>query len=349
MRSHKPVTGRNLIDESVAKKLHQSESRRTSESTLLAWCDDRNVDGTLWLVDATMVDRVRLLLDRIAPTHREAAGRLGLDPTKLSKSLNGVRQFTLTEVTRIADLGHVDVRWLLDGQGPGPLDQSGRVPADFREDARRRQYLEAAWDLISERGVHAVRVADIARASGTSAAAVHYHFTSKQEVLEAAMSFAAERASERQRTQLRGEDDAIERILQLIDNQVPDTEQVRREWSIWLQFWSECALRPELRPVHHLYYARWREAVERTVRRGREQGVFRAVDPADVAIRFTSLADGLGIQVMTGSPSMTPTRMREVLVRFVETELLTESDRDGGAAGRLRSMPRADTVAREES
>ena len=273
-----------------------------------------------------MVDRVRLILDRIAPTHRDAARRLGLDPTKLSKSLNGVRKFTLTEVTRIADLGHVDVRWLLDGQGPGPVEESEVRPSDSKDEARRRQYLDAAWDLISERGVHAVRVADIARASGTSAAAVHYYFTSKQEVLEAAMSFAVERAVERQKNELGGEEDAVKRIFRLVDSQVPATEQVRREWSIWLQFWSECALRPQLRPVHHLYYARWREAVERTIRRGREQGVFRRVDPAEVALRFTALADGLGIQVMTGSPSMTPSRMRELLVRFVETELLLSSD-----------------------
>lgn len=273
-----------------------------------------------------MVDRVRRILDRIAPTHREAARRLGLDPTKLSKSLNGVRKLTLTEVTRIADLGHVDVRWLLDGQGPGPVEESDARRSDSKDEARRRQYLEAAWDLISERGVHAVRVADIARASGTSAAAVHYYFTSKQEVLEAAMSFAVERAVERQKDELGGEDDAVKRIFRLVDSQVPDTEQVRREWSIWLQFWSECALRPQLRPVHHLYYAGWREAVERTIRRGREQGVFRRVDPAEVALRFTALADGLGIQVMTGSPSMTPSRMRELLVRFVETELLLSSD-----------------------
>jgi AcrR family transcriptional regulator len=269
-----------------------------------------------------MADRVRLVLDRIAPTHRDAADRLGIDPTKLSKSLNGVRQFTVAEVTRLADLGRVDVRWLLDGRAPGPVDEGAWQPTDHPEDARRRQYLEAAWDLISERGVHAVRVADIARASGTSAAAVHYHFASKQQVLEAAMSFAAERAFERQRAELHGVDDAVQRIFRLIDNQVPDTGQVRREWSIWLQFWSECALRPELRPVHHLYYSRWRELVERTIRRGVAQGVFRAVDPADVAIRFTSLADGLGIQVLTGSPAMSPSRMREVLVSFVETELL---------------------------
>jgi AcrR family transcriptional regulator len=277
-------------------------------------------------MDVAMVDRVRLILDRIAPTHRDAARRLGLDPTKLSKSLNGVRKFTLSEVTRIADLGHVDVRWLLDGQGPGPVEESEVRRSDSKDDARRRQYLEAAWDLISERGVHAVRVADIARASGTSAAAVHYYFTSKQEVLEAAMSFAVERAVERQKDELGGEEDAVKRIFRLVDSQVPATEQVRREWSIWLQFWSECALRPQLRPVHHLYYARWREAVERTIRRGREQGVFRRVDPAEVALRFTALADGLGIQVMTGSPSMTPSRMRELLVRFVETELLLSSD-----------------------
>ena len=194
--------------------------------------------------------------------------------------------------------------------------------SDPRDDSRRRHYLEAAWDLIADRGVHGVRVADIARACGTSTAAVHYYFSTKQEVLEAAIGFAVERAFERQRDELRGEDDALERILRLIDSQVPDTEQVRREWSIWLQVWSECALRPELRPVHHLYYARWRDVVEQPSDVVGEQGVFRRVDPAEVSVRFTSLADGLGIQVMAGSPSMTPSRMRELLVRFVETELL---------------------------
>jgi AcrR family transcriptional regulator len=302
----------------------------------------------LVLVQTTVAERVLSALERIAPTHREAAHQLGLDPTKLSKSLNGVRRFTVAEVTRIADLARTDVRWLLDGQGSGPAEESEWRPAGSIEDARRRRYLEATWELISERGVHAVRVADIASASGTSAAAVHYHFATKQEALTAAMTFAVERAFERQRDELRGEDDAVERIHRLIDSQVPDTEQVRREWSIWLQFWSECALRPELRPVHHLYYARWREAVERTIRRGREQGVFRPVDAAEVAIRFTSLADGLGIQVMTGSPAMTPSRMRELLVRFVETELLFESG-SRVPAGRLRSTLRADTVAHEKT
>jgi AcrR family transcriptional regulator len=283
-------------------------------------------------VDSALTERVLVTHDPIAPTHRDAAHRLRLEPTKLSKSLNGVRRFTVDEVTRIADLGRVDVHWLLDGSGPAPVarppvavsgpDVNVDGDKDGDKDGVRRHYLEATWDLIAERGVHAVRVADIARATGTSAAAVHYHFATKQEALAEAMGFAVERAFERQRAELRGEGDALRRFVRLIDSQIPDTEQVRREWSIWLQVWAECALRPELRQAHHHYYARWRQTIESTIERGQEQGVFRPTDAADAAIRFTSLADGLGIQVMAGSPSVTPARMRELLIAFVDAELL---------------------------
>src|SRR5918999_5099204 len=131
------------MDQSLGRCDH-SRTRCVGGSRLSAWCDTRNSCRTLWPVDVAMVDRVRLLLDRIAPTHRDAARQLGLDPTKLSKSLNGVRQFTLAEVTRIADLGHVDVRWLLDGQGPGPLEESESRLSDPKDEARRQQFLEAA-------------------------------------------------------------------------------------------------------------------------------------------------------------------------------------------------------------
>lgn len=58
----------------------------------------------------------------------------------------------------------------------------------------------------------------------------------------------------------------------------------------------------------------------RIVGRGQRQGLFQEVDPEEVALRFTSLTDGLGIQVMTGSLSVD--RMRAVLVDFVDRELL---------------------------
>lgn len=275
-------------------------------------------------------ERVRQVVTRIAPTQREVADRLGLDPTKLSKSLNGVRRFSADELTRVAELSGVSVDWIVHGHGPGPRERPAVGPraaspavdgAASGDDQRRLQYLEAAWRLISEKGYHAVRVSDIARECGTSTGAVHYYFPGKQDVLEAAMRHCVEQAFARQSVELGAEDDAYRRILRLIDNQVP-RGRVVNEWSVWLQFWGESALRPELRPIHNDYYAKWRETVERIVRRGQRQGVFRDVDADEVAVRFTCLTDGLGIQVMTGIPGMTAERMRDVLVDFVDRELL---------------------------
>jgi hypothetical protein len=73
--------------------------------------------------------------------------------------------------------------------------------------------------------------------------------------------------------------------------------------------------------VHHHYYTRWRQTVETTILRGQDQRVFRPTDAVDAAIRFTALADGLGIQVLAGSPAMTSARMRELLLGFVDSEL----------------------------
>ena len=125
----------------------------------------------------------------------------------------------------------------------------------------------------------------------------------------------------RQSEELRKLDDARERLLKLIELQLPRAGQVRDEWSVWIQFWAEAALRPELRPVHNDFYGRWRHAVVRIVERGITQGVFRAVDPDAFALHLSSLTDGLAIQVLTGSPQVSVTRMRDVLTDFLRDEL----------------------------
>ena len=57
------------------------------------------------------------------------------------------------------------------------------------EDARKLEILQATWQLIAERGYHEVRVADIAKAVGTSTGTVHYHFPGKQDVLVEALRY----------------------------------------------------------------------------------------------------------------------------------------------------------------
>lgn len=57
---------------------------------------------------------------------------------------------------------------------------------------RRRQLLDAARDLLRERGWHAVAIGDIGAAAGISGPAVYRHFTNKEELLVAALQHAAD-------------------------------------------------------------------------------------------------------------------------------------------------------------
>lgn len=193
-----------------------------------------------------------------------------------------------------------------------------------RNEERRGAILEAAWRLVAERGYHQVRVQDIARVCGTSTGTVHYYFPGKDDVLREALRYSVDRAFERQGEQLGRIDNARKRLLALIELQLPTGGQVRDEWSIWLQFWTEASLDPELRPVHNAFYERWADTVERIVRRGQRQSIFREdVDVHGFAQLFTATTDGMAIKVLTGAPGAGVEVMRSVLTDLADRELLT--------------------------
>jgi AcrR family transcriptional regulator len=190
------------------------------------------------------------------------------------------------------------------------------------DDDRKRKILEATWRLIAERGYHVVRVSDIAEQCGTSTGTVHYYFPGKQDVLVEALKYCVDQAFDRQSVELKAIDNARDRLLHLIDMQLPKPGRIHDEWLIWLQFWTEAATRPELRPIHNDLYARWLDTVVKIVRRGQREGVFRASLDAKLAgLQFTALIDGAAIKVLTGAPGMTVDRMRVMLVEFVDVQL----------------------------
>ncbi len=64
----------------------------------------------------TTADRVRKLIGELGMPQSAFAERVGLEPTKLSKSLNGVRRFSSLDLAMIGEFGHVTVDWLLTGE-----------------------------------------------------------------------------------------------------------------------------------------------------------------------------------------------------------------------------------------
>ena len=64
-------------------------------------------------------ERVRQLIEESDLTHTEFGARIGLEKTKLSKSLAGRRRFTFLELALAAQQGGVTVDWLLTGTEDG--------------------------------------------------------------------------------------------------------------------------------------------------------------------------------------------------------------------------------------
>lgn len=111
------------------------------------------------------------------------AAEVGLDPSKMSKSLSGARRFSSLDLARIAEVGHVSVDWLLSGEEPA-LAMAARAAAgssmqaavaeatrlvELRASATRLGYPQP-WRPLPTR-LESSRAADQGRALATEALA----------------------------------------------------------------------------------------------------------------------------------------------------------------------------------
>ena len=266
--------------------------------------------------DEQLAGRVRGVVRASAVSQREFAVRAGMDPTALSKVLHGTRRLRDDELVAIAREGKVSQRYLRTGEGRGPGPVRGRVRADSLDpDVRRAQILEATARLIARKGFHHVRVADIAEECGTSTGTIHYHFPTKDDTLRAALAFYADRFHRRIEAQFSTASSPVEKLRRLIEVQLPATDEDVHEWSIWIQAWNEAILNPAQRPGQREIYSRWRQVVLELVRECTE------ADADALAARFTSMVDGLAIQILAQTTEMSVDRMRELLLDTFEPHI----------------------------
>ena len=74
----------------------------------------------------TTPDRVRDLIQASGLSQGDFALRVGLNDSKLSKSLSGARRFSSLDLARIAEICEVTVDWLITGDEP-PLALAART------------------------------------------------------------------------------------------------------------------------------------------------------------------------------------------------------------------------------
>ncbi|MDV6271179.1 TetR/AcrR family transcriptional regulator [Rhodococcus globerulus] len=243
------------------------------------------------------------------------AAEIGLEPHKLSKSVAGIRVLQEAELVALSAALGVSTAYLKTGDEKSAPRQPHTLSPE-------RRILDSAAERIATQGFHSVRIADIASASNVSTGTVHYYFPTRDDVLTAALQHYAERMFVRVQKRLAAShSDPAEQIRYLINSQLPLDPTVSNEWSVWVQFWNEAMLVPNLRPAHNALYERWKTLVRSVVTNAQTNGVITVRDASMVATQFTALVDGTAIQLLTGAPGMTADIMRTLLTQVFWPEM----------------------------
>ncbi|MFF7236450.1 TetR/AcrR family transcriptional regulator [Streptomyces collinus] len=183
---------------------------------------------------------------------------------------------------------------------------------------RREEMLRAAVGQIEERGVAAVRIADVASALGVSNALVLYHFSTKEKLVAAAFAYAAEGDLARLRALLGRRTSALRRLRAAVRWYAPTGQA--KGWRLWIEGWAVALREPALREVTRDLDRRWKAAIAAVLAEGVAAGEFACADPAAAALRLTALLDGLAVQ-LTSYPGAVP---RSRAQRWVDEALARE-------------------------
>lgn len=139
---------------------------------------------------------------------------------------------------------------------------------------RREELLRAAIEQIEARGVAAVRIADVASVLGVSNALVLYHFSTKEKLVAAAFTYAAEDDLAHLSKLLARRTTALRRLRAAVRWYAPTGQA--KGWRLWIEGWAAALREPALQEVTRDLDRRWKAALAEVIAEGVAAGEFPA-------------------------------------------------------------------------
>jgi AcrR family transcriptional regulator len=190
-------------------------------------------------------------------------------------------------------------------------------------EVRRSQIVKATQRATLEHGLHDVRIADIAAELDVSTGLIHYHFATKEQVIDAMLREVAAAEIGGVRAALADLPTARQRLARLIDTYLPSSRR-DRSWLLWIDVWGEALRDANLRRISEDLDVAWVEVFTEVIGTGVDEGVFRCADPVATAWRLCALLDGLGLQVVLHHATMTRAQMGNHVRAAASLELAHE-------------------------
>lgn len=189
-------------------------------------------------------------------------------------------------------------------------------------DVRRIQMLQAAVEVIEERGFPETRITDVAERAGVSPALVIYYFATKDNLLVEALRYAEGLWYEAGAERVAGITSARDRLASLVSlSCIPEGDGPMDSWVLWLDLWAQAVRHPAVASVRDEFDQRWRDTLAALAAEGQASGEFDGVDPEHFALVFSVLLDGLAVQIALRDATLTPEVAFELAMGFAGGQL----------------------------
>jgi AcrR family transcriptional regulator len=188
--------------------------------------------------------------------------------------------------------------------------------ASRRSSLAFERILDVAVEQIAAEGMQGVRLAQIAKEAGVSVSLIHYHFATREALLEEALIHAYTRADRERDMWERAQASLTraQRLTNMVELMLPGADEHHvQEWRLWFELWMQAVRTPELQRVAGSLYARWQAWWIEAIEAGIAARQFKRCDPRSVADRVLALIDGFGVRVQIDPNASTQWARGEVL------------------------------------
>ncbi len=166
----------------------------------------------------------------------------------------------------------------------------------LNRDSRQQQIVAACARLIATKGYADTSIRDVAGEVGISTGTLLHHFESKEHLLTATLLDTAQTFLERMKASARARDPRAQ-LRGIVTALLGESDAVDIGWKVWIAFWHEAAIHPELGRMANQLTAQSEGILADIIRRGVKQGTFDCPDPQESAEELGALIDGVAIRV----------------------------------------------------
>ena len=159
----------------------------------------------------------------------------------------------------------------------------------------RDRVLRVAMELIVERGLDQVRLAEIGSRAKMSTGHVLYYFGTKDRILVETLVWAEAELARRRHEAIARAEPGWDQLTVFVNHYLPKSA-ADPLWALWVEMWAR-RHGDGRRPAVEQTAAVWLDDLRAILRDGRQAGVFMR-EPPSFSERLIALMDGLAVQIL---------------------------------------------------